>query len=684
MHIFRRFLVKVFVGVLWVAPAFAFQSSEQPHMCLVAPFDTTMDSLIHGMENHNSEDEHFRIVLQYNILRRSDGTGGWDQLDLIDEHVKHINWGFRDTPFVFVRKPGVNYIDSDQSYDIETVGEAQTFFGTHHTPGVGMIYMYNGSTLFNNTVARAYTSPTLGQRGHIYSDTRVGLPANLAFSPHELGHFFFLYHPYESAANGTECVARTNCTTHGDLVCDTPASPIVFGGNTLRTGQYFGSTPGPCPNDPPYEPLTNNWMEAGWNYGDSGALIRDNFTPGQVERMVRTLMFSSRDLIDENRPDILVDCDSDGLDDIDEILAGQEADINEDKVPDQCQNFVRTGDLLVSGMNNLATNTVRFFDPASGDWRGSLRTGASWAHQLRKGPDGLIYMPSVGVIQQLDPATGYLVRNLVDGGPNAAGTFVDILFDANQNLLVLDNIRNDIKRYDRETGSYLGQFATLPLSSPKYMEYGPDGNIYVTGNGAGDNRVIRVNAQSGAVMGDFVAQGSGGLMSGQGLVFYEDFLYVTDGAAARVLRYDAGSGAFDSEFVSSAGNGGLTNPHSLRFGPDGHLYVASRGSNTVKRYDGSSGTYMDDFVAAGSGGPQGTGTIDSPAGLLFADLQNEPGLAINVGMSGAWTNLETLGQGMFLDVIPADQRISWAGLHMKQKTRPPSTSKTRITGGWWP
>jgi streptogramin lyase len=605
--------------------SFAVEESLKTHACLVSQGDATTEALISNTIETHDDDEYFRIVLQYSILRRSDGTGGFNHLELIDEHIRHVNWGFRDTPFVFVRLPGVRYIDDDNLFNLDTINETMTMYGTYHTPGVGNIYMHNG-LLFNGTIARAYTSPTFGQRGHTYGDTRIGLPANLAYSPHELGHFFHLYHPYESGVAGTECVARTNCTSRGDFVCDTPASPIVFGGNTLRTGEYFGSAPGPCVGDPAYAPLTNNWMEAGWQYGDAGALIRDNFTPGQVDRMIRNLHTRAFDLIGPDRPDFLVDCDQDGVDDIDEILAGDEADINEDKVPDQCQNFLRTGDLLVSGMTGIDTNTPRFFDPQSGAFRGSLRTGASWAHQLRHGPDGLIYMPSVSVIQQLDPVTGYLVKNLVDGGPDGAGTFVDILFDAQGNLLVLDNTRGDIKRYDRHSGSYLGQFANLPMSAPKYMEYGPDGHIFVTGNGPNDNRVLRVNAQTGAVMGDFVSQGSGGLTSGQGLVFHSDgFLYVSEGTAARVLRYDATSGAFDSEFVTSSGNGGLSNPHSLRFGPDGHLYVASRGSNSVKRFDGVNGAFMDDFVAAGSGGPQGTGTIDNPAGLLFQSRNPGPG-----------------------------------------------------------
>jgi len=629
---------------------------EATETCLVADANPAVEAQIAGaIGTHSTYENHYRIVLQYHVLRRSNGTGGFTELGLIDEHMKYLNWGFRDTPFVFVRVPGVNFIDDDGYFYLDSVNEAHDLYRDYFTSGVGNIFMHDGLP-FNNPNARAYTSPNAPARGHTYGDTRIGLPANIAYSPHELGHFFFLLHPYESNFRGTECVARTNCEAAGDLVCDTPASPIVFSQNTLRTGQYFGTQLGPCVGDPPFEPLTDLWMEAGWQYGDPGALIRNRFTPGQVERMVTVLNSISSDLIGENRPDILVDCDQDGVDDIDEILDGDEFDINQDKVPDRCQVFLRTGDLLVSGMSNVDTNAPRYFDPQTGSFRGALRTGASWEHQMRIGPDGLIYLPSTSVIQRIDPRTAYLVDNLVDGVPEGAGTFTDMLFDANGDLLVLDNSNGDIKRYSRVNGDYLGQFSDTQMSAPKYMEYGPDGDIYVTGNGGGDGRVLRIDAQSGDLAGNFVSAGSGGLTAGQGLVFHEGYLYVSDGGGNNVLRFDDETGSFDREFVTTEDNGGLANPHSLRFGPDGHLYVASRGSNSVKRYDGTSGAYMDDFIPAGSGGPPGTGTIDQPAGLLFAEVP-EGGMAINAGMNGAWTNLDTLGQGMFFDVIESQQRI---------------------------
>ncbi len=44
--------------------------------------------------------------------------------------------------------------------------------------------------------------------------------------PHELGHFFGLLDTYEG---GNELVNGSNCTTAGDLLCDTPADPYVQG-----------------------------------------------------------------------------------------------------------------------------------------------------------------------------------------------------------------------------------------------------------------------------------------------------------------------------------------------------------------------------------------------------------------------------------------------------------------------
>lgn len=67
--------------------------------------------------------------------------------------------------------------------------------------------------------------------------------------PHEIGHAMNLYHPFEDSDDDTDCPSNTNCTTTGDLVCDT--DPITLNYNVgsglynfaCRTGANACATP---------------------------------------------------------------------------------------------------------------------------------------------------------------------------------------------------------------------------------------------------------------------------------------------------------------------------------------------------------------------------------------------------------------------------------------------------------
>lgn len=557
-----------------------------------------------------------RIVLRFLILRRSNGTGGVTDLELFEDMMKDLNYGFRNAPFVFVRLPGVEYIDSDAYYTLDNVTEAIQLMNAYLQPGVVNIF-FSDQKLFGATQARAFTNPN-NPRGHIFADV-VGLPYDPPYPPHEIGHLFWLYHPFEPRF-GLDCVSGVNCWMTGDLVCDTPASPGVFNGNTTATGIYYGGALGPCPGDGIYMPRTDLYMDSGWTPGHAGYMYRDAFSDGQIGRMLQTLNTFGVDLLGPSRPNVLVDCDGDSLDDVEQILAGAVPDVNEDMIPDACQVFANPGDLLVSCMSPDLTNRPRFFDGQTGAYRGDLWSGASWIHQFRMGADGYVYMPSLTVIQRMSLETGRLVDNFVDGVLEGAGTFVDILFNQNDDLLLLDNVSRNIRIYSGADGTYQGVFTDLNvigMTSPKYMEYGPDGDLFVVGNGVLGSTIQRVNGITGQLLGSFITPGAGGFSAGQGLTFHTDGkLYVSNAGAQNVLRFDGTTGAFVDVFVTS-GSGGLNNPHSLRFGPDGNLYVASRNTNSVKRYDGATGAYLGDFVAPNAGGPPGSGGVNQPAGILF-------------------------------------------------------------------
>lgn len=111
---------------------------------------------------------------------------------------------------------------------------------------------------------------------------------------HEMGHCLGLYHTFEpwkdKFGNPTnqENVARSgnckNCTTAGDVLCDTPADD---NGGVNANCIYIGTAKDACNTS--YSPLTNNIMA----YGDYRCI--NTFTNGQGDRM-RTFLTTNADL----------------------------------------------------------------------------------------------------------------------------------------------------------------------------------------------------------------------------------------------------------------------------------------------------------------------------------------------------------------------------------------------------
>src|ERR1043166_4867796 len=87
-------------------------------------------------------------------------------------------------------------------------------------------------------------------------------------------------------------------------------------------------------------------------------------------------------------------------------------------------------------------------------------------------------------------------------------------------------------------------------------------------------------------------------------------LLVSSYSSGRIFRFNEHTGQFIDIFVNT-NNGGLSWPHGLAFGPDGHLYVASASNDCVLRFDGTNGTFLNAFVTNSAGG------LDYPVWLEF-------------------------------------------------------------------
>src|SRR5262249_36606683 len=95
--------------------------------------------------------------------------------------------------------------------------------------------------------------------------------ANVSTLAHEFGHYCDLYHTPETWPNamGTptlvECPSGNNCSTTGDLICDTPADPNLqptagtFRVDNNCTYDNSATTPSSC-SSTPYNPPTRNLM----------------------------------------------------------------------------------------------------------------------------------------------------------------------------------------------------------------------------------------------------------------------------------------------------------------------------------------------------------------------------------------------------------------------------------------
>jgi hypothetical protein len=165
---------------------------------------------------------------------------------------------------------------------------------------------------------------------------------------------------------------------------------------------------------------------------------------------------------------------------------------------------------------------------------------------------------------------------------------------------------SNILRFDVTTGAFKGVFVTSfagGLSRAGGMVFGPDGNLYVASSDNG--MVLRFQGPDKPNPGSFLGTVVSGLSSPVGLLFGPDAsgdglpdLYVTSTLVngktfeGEVLRYDWVTGAFLGTFVAQA-SGGLsqaflmtftqTDPTTLAFPSDENLTAASTAASPVNQ-----------------------------------------------------------------------------------------------------
>jgi hypothetical protein len=97
------------------------------------------------------------------------------------------------------------------------------------------------------------------------------------------------------------------------------------------------------------------------------------------------------------------------------------------------------------------------------------------------------------------------------------------------------------------------------------------------------------------------------LYSPDGISFdFQPSIFIADSSHHRVLRFNAISGKYVDDFVTSR-SGDLQMPWGMSFGPDHNFYVSSGGTESVLRYNGQTGVFETTFCHVPG----------SPRGLVF-------------------------------------------------------------------
>ena len=218
-----------------------------------------------------------RLPMTFHVVRTSSGGGGIAQGQM-EQALVDLNEAFAQAGMEFFQAGPVRYIDNTNYYfSLNTQQEANALRLDNRVPGT--INVFFAPSLFVTQSLCGLSSFTFDPaQGIILASPCVGVPDNTSTFAHEVGHYFDLFHTHEIMF-GAECPNGSNCTTHGDLVCDTPADPELTDDNVtdctwddiLRLCWSF------------YAPDPTNLMSFG------PELCRSTFTPGQIDRMWATL-----------------------------------------------------------------------------------------------------------------------------------------------------------------------------------------------------------------------------------------------------------------------------------------------------------------------------------------------------------------------------------------------------------
>ncbi|ADY51080.1 hypothetical protein Pedsa_0499 [Pseudopedobacter saltans DSM 12145] len=269
------------------------------------------------------------INVKFHIIRKTDGTGGFDSSSL-DCIIKNLNEAYNKHNFRF-NYSGYDYINNSEYYDIpidKTLSDitVDNISSTSNVSNMLNIYLVNSARFAG--IASLKNNWTVIRNDYALETTTV----------HEVGHCFNLKHTFNEA--GLPAETALNCTTAADELCDTPPDYGISDSDVNYFCGYSGTSSGD------FSIIIKNYMSY------SRKSCRTEFTPGQVNRM-RTAFSNTTKLQNIVGTNCLITSIS-GLDRI--CNAQNYSLLNAGTI--FSVYWTTSGDISISGSNSSSTVTV--------------------------------------------------------------------------------------------------------------------------------------------------------------------------------------------------------------------------------------------------------------------------------------------------------------------------------------
>jgi hypothetical protein len=192
------------------------------------------------------------IPIQIHLIVKANGTTSLT-VSQIRSELDSVNYFYSNSNMFFYECLAPEIIYDDSLFNYEYVTEESILLTQHYTNDVINIYFANTASVSGTPVCGYSQFPPSMD----YAVVASACATNGSTLAHELGHYFGLFHTHGDISQG-ELVDGSNCSSDGDLICDTPADPILSSSNVSTSCVYTGTAMDA--NFMPYAPDVTNIM----------------------------------------------------------------------------------------------------------------------------------------------------------------------------------------------------------------------------------------------------------------------------------------------------------------------------------------------------------------------------------------------------------------------------------------